>query len=315
MKYKNIIQVFSIAIIFFGSLVVNAQNFSVSAKLEKKLITIGDQIHFSVACEYPKEATVVWPELLDTLVNGIEILDSIHIDTIEENRTQIHIRKEYLITSFESAIYKIPVFAFSMYYNDDTTVYTDFTDSLQLQVISVEVDTTKTIKDILPPYTAPITFKELLPWIAGGIALVAIIFFIIYYIRRKKKKESIISKKNLIPAHERALKALEKIRKEELWKKDKTKAYYTELTDVIRLYISERYHFDALEMISSEIIYEMQSRIEEDLLQKIRNMLTLADMVKFAKVKPLPDEHSKCLTDAFSLVNETKQVIEKKEND
>jgi len=308
MKYKNNIQGFIIILLAFTSFMLHAQNFSVSATLEKKLITIGDQIHFNIACDYPKDANIIWPDIYDTLTNGIEILDSVQLDTIDESETQIHLQKSYTITSFDSAIYKIPAFTFKMYFDDDTTVYTKLTDSLQLQVISVEVDTTQAIKDILPPYSEPITFKELLPWIAGGMLLVAIIIYIIYYIRRKRKKEELLTpEKKRISAHIKALNALEKIRKEELWKKEEEKRYYTELTEVIRLYISERYQFDAMEMISSEILYEMQSRIEEELLHKIRNMLTLADMVKFAKVKPLPDEHSKCLTDAFIFVNKTKQ--------
>ncbi len=309
---KNII----LLLLLFSVFHAEAQDYSASAKIDKKIISIGDQTHYTLSCAYPKNATVEWPELQDTLVNGIEILELAAIDTLEESNSTIHLAKKYRITSFDSAVYHIPAFNFKLYYDGDTTVHEFYSDSLFLQVLSVEVDTTAAIKDIHPPYKEPLRFKEMLPWIIGGLILVAIIVFLLYYLKRRKNQQGIFTvKEKYIPPHEKALAALEKIKENQIWKKGEIKEYYTEITDVIREYISERFQFDAMEMISGEIILSIENKIENIQRQKLQELLLLADMVKFAKLKPLPDEHSKSLQLAFDFVHKTKIEEDKKEKE
>ena len=316
MKTMKILKHILLLSLLFQLLFAQAQDYSASAKIDRKSITIGDQTYYTLSCAYPKNATVEWPELQDTLVNGIEILGMPTIDTVEESNANIHLSKKYLITSFDSALYHIPALNFKLYYDRDTTVHEFYSDSLFLQVLSVEVDTSAAINDIHPPYKEPLRLKEIMPWIIAGVLLLAIIVFLIYYLKKRKNNEGIFTiKEKYIPPHEKALAALTKIKENQRWKKDEIKEYYTELTDVIREYISERFQFDAMEMISGEIIAAIENEIENIQRQKLQQLLLLADMVKFAKLKPLPDEHSKSLQLAFDFVLETKIEEDNKTED
>ncbi len=291
---------------------VLAQEISVSAKLEQKQITIGDQIDLTLNCKYPINGNITCPELNDTLTQEIEIIKKGTIDTLSIDKENIELSQKITITSFDSGYYKIPPICFSFNFDNDTNIYNACSDTLLLVVQSIDVDTNKVIKDITKPYEEPISLKELLPWIVGGIVLVAIIILLIYYFKRKKQNKPLFAnaKKHISP-HIIALQELDRIKKEKIWKQEKIKQYYTELTDTLRIYISKRYNINAMEMTSEEIIENFSNKIkrpENVELKNIDNLLKLADMVKFAKIKPLPSDNDKCLNDAYLFVNNTKEI-------
>lgn len=115
------------------------------------------------------------------------------------------------------------------------------------------------------------------------------------------------------PAHIIALRELDRIKAEKLWQKDKVKQYYSEVTETIRVYIENRFDIPAMEHTSDETISAFRYR--RDLLNdknftNLSRMLMLADMVKFAKYSPLPDDNSGTLLDAYFFVNDTKKEVE-----
>jgi hypothetical protein len=125
-----------------------------------------------------------------------------------------------------------------------------------LNVQFVEVDTTLAIKNINAPLDSPYTFREILPWFSGVIILVLLTLLIICVVNRIRKKKPLLSfasAKQLEP-HEQALKDLEILKNKKLCEKGSVKEYYSELTDILKLYISKRFEILALEMTSDEII-------------------------------------------------------------
>jgi len=103
------------------------------------------------------------------------------------------------------------------------------------------------------------TFKELLPWILGGLAAIVVIILIIYYIVKRKKRQPIFTRKPkpVLPAHVVAINKLEELRLAKVWQAGHLKKYYSELTDIVREYMVNRYYFDAPEMTSYEIISKL----------------------------------------------------------
>jgi hypothetical protein len=221
-----------------------------------------------------------------------------------------------LITSFDSGYYAIPPFKFTI--SGDTNKIFE-TEPLLFSVNTIAIDTTQNIKDIKPPIEVPFSWKELLPyvyWGIGGLAvLAALIILTRNYLKKRKKKPlpEIIAPK--IPPHVTALEQLEKLKEEKLWQQGKLKQYYSGLSDILREYIEHRFYINAMEQVTDEIMYAFRTADASDEIKaKLRQVLFLADLVKFAKEQPLPNENELCIENAFEFVNCTKKEDTKTES-
>jgi hypothetical protein len=306
---KKSIYILSIIFLVFAENTF-AQKVIATAKLDSNKILVGDQVKLKVQLSYPSKSIITWPELKDTLTKHVEIVQKSKIDTISKDAGKFTLGQTFTITSFDSGSFYVPQISFQ-YKNAYDTGYTEvLTDSILLSVNTVPVDTTKAFKDIKGPMSVPWTLKEMLPYIIGVILLAAIIWFIIYFIRKRKRGESLLGfTKPKRPAHEEALLALEELRNKKLWQNNKVKEYYVELTEITRTYIEKRFGVLALEMTTDEITTALRPfSVSDSLTKKIREMLVLADLVKFAKAFPLPDQHDTSLSTAIEFVKETKPV-------
>ena len=251
---------------------------------------------------------------IDTCIDGIEILKRSNIDTVnDENGYKL--TQQFTITAFDSGEYIIPSMPF---YSEDSILLAE-TEPLLLNVHTIAVDTTLAIKDIKDPLSAPLTIGEIIPYIIIAIlvfGLVTGIIFLIRYIRNRKKPKPITKPKSKIPAHILALESLQALWQKKLYQSGYVKQYYSELTDIVRIYIENRWDIAAMEMVSSEIITNLSSmsNISGDTLRKLEQTLFLADMVKFAKSNPLADESSACYQYVMDFVQSTKQEKEPTEN-
>ncbi len=303
-------------LLIFIALPVIGQEISTSAKIDTNTILIGDQVNLKLSVTTPNDYSVVFPIFIDSLSNKIEIVNQSKIDTVfSQDKLELTLSQTILITSFDSGYYSIPCFAFQ-YQKKNDTANTIFSDSLFLIVNTVVVDTTLAIKDIRAPLEVPITFKELLPYIGISFGIIALIILAIYFIRRyNKKKDNIIAPpKPKIPPYQKALQELEALRLKKLWQNNKIKDYHSELTEIMRGYFEYQFNIQALEMTSDEIIEAFENiKTNEDLKSRLKQILILADLVKFAKQLPLPNQHDLSLNNAIHIVKAT-HVENNKEN-
>lgn len=286
----------------------------VHAVLDSSKIRIGEQTKFDIYLNYnaknQKNLLIEWPNFEDTIIKQIEIISQTKIDTTFPDKNNPDIIQQHLqltITSFDSGYYVIPPFKFII--NKDTA-NTLLTEAQLLEVRSVPTDTSiAKIKDIKAPFDEPFDWRWYLPYVYWGFAiLVAIIILIIVIKKLTKKKpiEVIIDNTPKVPPHITALNMLQKIKEDAIWKDDKTKQYYSEITDTIRLYIEERFKINALELTSDEIIKVFKSQVvDTESKSKLYQILTLSDFVKFAKQIPIEAEHTLTLNNAFDFVNGT----------
>lgn len=293
-----------------------SQEFTAKAHMDTNTFLIGDQVSLKLQVTFPSSYTISWPDLRDTITGKIEIIKKYKIDTVI-NADRKTLTQRLVVTSFDSGYHALPPISFKFTKAGDTTQYEVRTQELMLAVSTIAVDTTKSIKDIKAPIRVPITFKEIAPFVLGAIVFGALIVLIIYYLRRKKKNLPLFSlrSKPKLPPHEQALLDIEALRQRKLWQQGKIKDYYTELTDIVRRYIEERFTIRAIEMTTDEIICSFEEYIGFDrtLIAELKQMLELADLVKFAKALPLPLEHDQSLNNAVHFVNAT--VPAKDENE
>lgn len=303
---------------------VQAQKFSAHATVQPSEIIIGEQALINLQVIAPKDKEILFPVYQDSIVGGLEVLSMGNADTtITDNVRTINVK--YLVTSFDSTLYFIP----SMPVSDG--IDTVFSNSFGLKVTAPELkdstlaylekmNTGQTdsidfdalqLNDIKPIQKLPFSWKDFLGllWIPLIILLLlAIVGTIIYLIIRKNKKGYFFNPPPVLPAHVRAMKSLDKIKTEKLWQQERHKEFYTQLTDVLRRYIHERYGVNSLEMTSGEILNIIRTKAEEDsVYENLKQVLTVADLVKFAKHKPFIDENDLSMMNAYFFVNQTKE--------
>jgi hypothetical protein len=288
----------------------------VSAALEKPAMLIGEQTKLHLSIRFPAKDTVGFPQLADSLVGKVQILSISKLDTTFDKNdlnTEI-IHRSYTITSFDTGQYVIPQYAFR------TKAGVFKTEEQVLTIKSVAVDTTKGIYDIKQPLQVKYAFMDWLRdnWklVALGAAFLAAIIGLIIYLLKRPVKQAFIPevKKVILPPHIEALEKLNALREEKLWQHDQVKEYHSQLTDVIREYLEKSYGIKALEQTSDEIFTSLKYMdIPDESRVKLRQVLILADLAKFAKQKPLPAENEQSIENAIAFVMGTKKEIKLKD--
>ncbi len=288
-----------------------AQSVTVDASIDSMRILIGEQAKIKLEVSLDANKKLQWPLLKDTIVKGVEIVESLKPDTqFLNNGQRLLITKQYIVTSFDSALYYIPPFNILV----DKQPYKS--KSLALQVSSIPVDTVHADSFFGPKTVmkAPFVWSDWLGVILSFLLIGVFIFFIIFFIKRYKDNKPIIRTIKMtpqLPPHLKAMQEIERIKTEK--KGGDPKEYYTLLTDTLRTYIKERFGFNAMEMTTGEIIERLKNEEDKSSMEELHLLLQTADLVKFAKLNPLMNENDRNLVSAIDFINETKMEIEEKQ--
>lgn len=303
-KYLFLIA-FGVGVLNVNSVV--AQSVTVDAKIDSLQILIGEQTKVKLQVSLNSDKHAIFPTFVDTLVKGVDIVNIAKPDTQYLNSDKrLLITQEYTITSFDSALYYIPPIAVTV----DNKPY--HSKALALKVYSIPVDTLHPDNFFGPKeiMEAPFVWKDWYAVIGCGLLFIPFLMLLIYLIKRLRDNKPIIRKVKVepkLPPHQLAIQEIEKIKNEKIWEKGMPKEYYTELTDTIRNYIKSRFHFNALEMTSSEIIDKLLEMNDKNAIADLRSLFQTADLVKFAKHSPLMNENDTNLINAIEFINETKE--------
>lgn len=286
----------------------------VSASIDSTTLFLGDQTDLHLQVVANQDEPVAFPIYGETLIPDIEIIDRTIIDTINLKDGRRQYDQFLTITCFKDSLYVIP--GLPIVSNSETIPSNDLT----LNVIQpFEMDTTNALTDIKPIQRAPIWWWGIIRWILLGIVIAGLSvggYFLYRYIARKQSAETDKPKEPARPADEVALEKLNKIKEEKKWQAGKIKEYHTELTDVVREYIGSRFDIHSTEKTSDETLREVKPVLREqpELYQRLKQMLSLADLVKFAKWTTTADENEQALSTAYEFVHQT-TLVEQPDND
>lgn len=313
MLKKNNIYTLLVAFLCIISTRVYAQNVTVDASIDSIQRFIGEQARIKLEVSCDASRSIHLPQFVDTLVAGVEIIDIVKADTqYLNNRERMMVTQEYIVTSFDSASYYIPPFEVMV----DGQIH--HSQSLALMVYPMPLDEDNP-ESIFPPkdiMQLPLAWVDWKPVIWKLPILFAIIIAAIYLIIRYRDNKPIIRKVKVepkLPPHEQALLDIDRIKAEKSWQKGDPKGYYTELTDVIRMYIHGRFGFNAMEKTSSEIIDYLKETKDKEGLEDLKQLFMTADLVKFAKYAPLLNENDMNLVSAIEFINQTKVEVDPNE--
>jgi hypothetical protein len=271
-------------------------------------ILIGEQTTLYLTVTADRGKTVYWPLPADMLMAGVEVLSTSKPDTVEIDNNRIEIRQSVTVTSFDSALYLLP--PFMVIDNGDTTYSEQI--ALKVSTLPVNTDAPNEFFDIKEVWKPNFVWADYYPIIWTVLLLLILIAAIIYIVKRLKSSKSLIPFKKMeppLPPHDEAVRRLDVIRQQKLWQQGKNKEYYTQITDTLRCYILRRYGVNAQEMTSNEILEALKHEDEtRSACETLRQILMPADLVKFAKFRPLSDENDLVLKNAYLYVSQTKQV-------
>lgn len=284
---------------------------SIKASLDSSQITMGYQtaVRFDIVSRSNSPVEV----LIDKAAfpREVDIIDWVNGDTTDIGNGLVEIKRALIIQSFDSGVYTLPPFLMLAGPSDTLR-----TRPLTLKVNPVDVSNMKDINPIAGAVDFERRWYDWLPdwiteywelWLAALILISASICA--YLILTKKVEVPLVPKKKPIPPYQLALLRLSALKDENLWQSGQEKEYYTRLIDILRDYLQGRFGINAMEMTSRQITNKLQeheaTRMSNDRMKRI---LEIADMVKFAKVRPLPDDNFRAFNEALQFVEETKPV-------
>ncbi len=267
---------------FLGSLFSLAQ---VSTEIDTTKIRVGEQINYKINVEADSLALVVFPE--GQTFMPLENVEALKIDTTKRD-AKFLLSRIYKLTQFDSGAYTIPRQKIII------GEHPFFTDSLKVEVNTVEVDTTKQkLYDIKPIIEVEKSGSDWWKWLVLVCFIMAVIAFLLYWFIWRAKPLSEEEEMALLPPYDRAKLALQKLDESQLLLRSEVKEYYSELTFIIRKYLDEQVYDRALESTTSELIDRLnllkegnQVPLSKETILHIESILKRADLVKFAKSAP-----------------------------
>ena len=269
------------------STAVFAQQKQVVTSIDTTKNKIGSEFKLSIKTTVDTSSKVIFPKLKN--FGALEVIQSYPIDTVKMDG-RYELIKKYGLTKFDSGRYVVPSIKIFI----DSKPF--LTDSLLVEVANVQVDTLKQkmfdIKDIAPADNPIGDWWKYVLIIALILGIGAFIYWFIKKRQEKKLQEEIYK-----TPIEKATTLLDTLEKKELWQKGEVKAYYSELTDIARNYIEEAIEIPAMESTTSELIQGLRAAsvkkkmtLSQEIIENLERVLKQADLVKFAKSKPLDFE-------------------------
>ena len=248
----------------------------------------------------------------DTLVREVEVAARLAGDTTDIGNGREQIKRDFVLQSFDSGLYVLPVVAYIS--GTDTTLSPD---RLSLKVIPVNVDSLQDIHPVKPVFEPVYKWYDWMPmwlvrywWIVLIVVVVALVIAYVVYMKRKHGRLLPVVKRKRLPAAEEALEALRLLKQRGLWQQGRDKQYFTELTDILRVYIDRRYGINAVEMTTTEIKRTLRDRGEAQAVNThLNEILEVADWVKFAGQRAMPGDAESSWQRAVDFVEMTRPQV------
>lgn len=294
----------------------------VIAELDSIEVMQGALRRISVEVVQPASDSLRWltdpakPGSVVQLAPGIEVNSSSPIDTTRLNSSTLQLRRTLLIQPWDSGEFIVP--AIALVAGNDTFR----SNELAIKVYTANVDTMTTIHDLGPSIAVDRKWFDFLPdflvdyWWVILLGLLAAASGVAYWIIRRKGglKQVLARPEVIVPPYEKAMLQLDSLKGRQLCERGQEKEYYTELTEILRQYLEGRFGINAMEMTTTQIKQAVRATVHDLSAPAMMNsVLEMADYVKFARMRPLPEDNVKAMSQARAFVENTKPAPEPQE--
>ncbi len=284
----------------------------VKAQVDTATITIGDHITYSIIIDRRKDVRIIQPG--PGLNLGMFEIKSYNFHKPVKKGDRIIERYDYVISVYDTGRYQIPAYPLA-YFLSDTASKPNIIEAPAITIYVKSLlkgESKHHLKDIKPPLNIPFNYRF---WIRIGVLIVLVLalIYLIYLAWKRKQERGYVftPPPPPPPAHEVALKALNELYAGDLLEKQHYKEFFSRLSEIVRAYLEGRYYMQALEQTTGEILRDLPDEVKQDdrLFAWLKDILTVSDLIKFAKHVPSPEEIERVKKEAVDFVEETKIVF------
>ena len=287
------------------------QNIEVEGKVETTDVQVGKPFTLDLSLKVPYGWFVEWNDFAqDTLSEQIDILKRSNVERTADADSNVIVKQQLTLMTFDTGQIQLPAVGLAYAKSfDDPLRMKAFTEPIDLHVTTISVDTAMAYKPIVEPLAAPMTMKEVFPWLLVALLAILIGLGIWFLVKRRKVRgdeEGNTVRGPVIPPYDKAVDDLKRLREEKLWQSGKVKEYFSSLTDIAREYIEGQFGVNAVEMTTDDILDEIRPlRFPKETYGKLKDTMEVADLVKFAKYSATTLESDTALTNMTEFVDES----------
>ena len=287
-----------------------------TARIDSVNLLMGRTAAIELTLDLPFEDSGYFPFLHEMGQKGrigvcgdsVELRMPSKIDTLTQGGSRT-IRMQVPVQSFDSGAYLLPAFT---YVSGRDTLKSGRL-ALKVRPVPVKADTPIADYAGISDPENPSFFDWVPDWILDfwwAVLLVLLAGVGGFWAYRKYSKDgSLLPAKPKPTPYEVAMKDLAILKEHKLWEQGMEKEYFTELTRILREYLFGRFGINAMEMTSRQILTALKKNRETYPKRGyFRHILDVADFVKFAKVRPLPEDCISSFEDAKKFIEETRPV-------
>ncbi len=288
-----------------------AQQVEVEGKVADTKVQVGKPFTLDLSLKVPYGWFVEWNDFAqDTLSEQIDILKRGNVERTADADSNVIVKQQLTLMTFDTGQIVLPSVGLKYAKSfDDPMRLEAFTDPVRLYATTMAVDTTLAYKPIIEPLAAPITMKEVFPWILAVLLAMLLGLGIWLFLKRRKTRvdeDGNVIKGPVIPPYDKAVDELKRLREEKMWQSGKVKEYFSSLTDIAREYIEGQFGLNAVEMTTDDILDEIKPlHFPKETYNKLKDTMEVADLVKFAKYSASTLESDTALGNMTDFVNES----------
>ncbi len=277
---------------------------SVEGSVDKREVQVGEDLTLTLVVRHPPEGLYIAPP--DSAFAPFDVIGKSE-ETPGPTETRLLVR----LAAFRlPADLEIP--ALEIQYQKEGKIESLGTDSIPVKVVTSLTPDVTEIHDIKDPVDLEIPRDFRLLWWLLLAALAALLAYLIY---RKLRKEPERVKTPVwvppLPAPDvEAEAALRCLAGKDLIKKGEVKAFYTELSEILKRYAGRRFEVPYLERTTTEVLFDLKPRkLAPAVTSDLRAMLEASDLVKFARFLPPAAQAEESLSLAFAWIGKTRPAL------
>lgn len=264
-------------------------------------VLIGQRFTVSLVAEHRGRSSVSFPrsDARPFTMGDLEILERGRVHQFTRRGRQVD-SVAYTATTFALDSVRVPALPVYVITGRDTTVKS--APSQRVTVVSVVGPDAKGIHGVAPPFGFP---RPLWAWAVLAIIALSLIAGLLYlWWRRQNTAASRTPDPRAVDEHQTPYEAatswMRQLESYDLSDPAAVKPFYVELSNAVRVYLARDLGVAALERTTRELVETLEHRpdVPTSAANRIRAVLELADLVKFADIHPSTEDHKKALREA-----------------
>jgi hypothetical protein len=281
------------------------------AAFDRPEALVGDRVLLNLAVDW--DESVVWDAPDWTrLGNGFTaevVSQRMGRDSVKSGSYSRHITLE--MQFFDEGYLETESLMIDYYFSGEKRQFTLTPVGITIRLLP-DPDTLMPIKDLI---REPKKWYD--QWLFFLISLVVLGLLLYFFLRGKRPSpvyEKLEEEGPLLSPFEIAWEELNRLESEKLWEQGQIKEFQTQLTGIVRKYLQNRFEVRALEMTTGQVLQALRNRIGSEQTRQLESILTLGDLVKFAKFKPLEALHQEFIAKARLFFKDTANTPPKKQS-